>query len=117
MLIDALFKLIVKKGRLTVIDSKGRAHVFGPGPEPSVTMRLHDPSLEWRLFFQAPVLLGEAYMDGRLTIEDGQDRRPAEPAPLQYRQWARGTRRPPASEDQDGRPALQPIQPHSAREA
>ena len=71
MLIDALFKLIVKKGRLTVIDSKNRAHVFGPGPEPSVTMRLHDPSLEWRLFFQAPVLLGEAYMDGRLTIEDG----------------------------------------------
>jgi cyclopropane-fatty-acyl-phospholipid synthase len=71
MLIGALFNYIVKNGRLTVIDAKGRAHIFGPDPEPAVTIRLHDSSLEWRLFFQAPVLLGEAYMDGRLTIEQG----------------------------------------------
>jgi cyclopropane-fatty-acyl-phospholipid synthase len=71
MLIGVLFKHLIEKGRLTVIDSGGRVHVYGPGPDPKATIHIHDPSLEWRLFFQAPLLLGEAYMDGRLTVEDG----------------------------------------------
>jgi cyclopropane-fatty-acyl-phospholipid synthase len=36
-----------------------------------VTMRLHDPALHHRLLVKPDLALGEAYMDGTLTVEDG----------------------------------------------
>jgi len=68
-----LNRLIVK-GSLTYIDSRGRPHRFGGNPVEGirpVTIRLHDPGLEWRLGLQPALTVGEAYMDGKLTIEDG----------------------------------------------
>ena len=61
-------------GRLTVIDAAGAAHVFEgasvPGLVP-VTVRLHDKSLHWKLALRPALAVGEAYMDGTLTIEEG----------------------------------------------
>lgn len=71
MLAGALMKSLVKRGELTVIDAKGRPHVFGPGGARRVTIRLHDERLHRALFFNAPLALGEAYMDGTLTVENG----------------------------------------------
>ena len=59
----------VKKGRLSVIDHKGKTHVFGgTAPGPDVTMRITDPKLYQGLFFNPELNMGEAYMDGRVSF-------------------------------------------------
>ncbi|HWV83597.1 MAG TPA: cyclopropane-fatty-acyl-phospholipid synthase family protein [Hyphomicrobiaceae bacterium] len=61
----------VKVGTLNVVDAEGRTHVFGGvKPGPSANMRLTDPSLYRKLFFNPELHAGEAYMDGRLTFPD-----------------------------------------------
>ena len=71
MLLSHLLNRIVGVGQLTVIDATGRTHRFGPGGSPAVTMRLHDRALHQRLLLDPELALGEAYMEGNLTIEDG----------------------------------------------
>jgi cyclopropane-fatty-acyl-phospholipid synthase len=71
-LLSRLFRLIVTVGRLTVIDSQGRQHHFeGRDPGPGVTIRLHDKAVEWSMALNPRLVVGEAYMDGRLTVENG----------------------------------------------
>ena len=71
MLCGVLFRALIKEGRLTVIDAGGKRHVFGEDRAPAVTMRLHDRRIEKQLFLNPNLHIGEAYMDGRLTVEDG----------------------------------------------
>lgn len=67
-----LLKTFVKKGRLRVYDADGSEHEFGSGEDgPTVTMRLHDKGLRWKLFLNPELQAAEAYMDGGLTFEDG----------------------------------------------
>ena len=62
----------IKKGDLVLIDATGRTHQFGQnGAEPSVIVRLNDRSLHWKLALNPRLYLGEAYMDGTLTVEKG----------------------------------------------
>ncbi len=62
----------VKQGCLTVIDSRGGSTQFGnPGEEPSATIRFHDRWLPLRIALNPSLAAGEAYMHGRLTIEQG----------------------------------------------
>jgi len=58
-------------GHLTLIDANGRAYDYARSPGPSVTVRLHDPSLHWKLAVYPSLYVGEAYTDGTLTIEKG----------------------------------------------
>jgi cyclopropane-fatty-acyl-phospholipid synthase len=62
---------VVTYGRLTIIDADGRTHVAGVAEGPAVTIRLHDRALHHGLALNPTLRLGEAYMDGTLTIEDG----------------------------------------------
>ncbi len=72
MVLAGLLERLVRVGRLGVIDAAGRRHVFeGSGPGPAATIRLHDRAIEWRLLLDAELALGEAWMDGRLTVEEG----------------------------------------------
>jgi len=71
MLLTCLFNRLVRTGRLTVIDPAGRTRSFGPGGAPAVTVRLHGRMLPGRLVLNPTLAAGEAYMDGRLTIEEG----------------------------------------------
>jgi cyclopropane-fatty-acyl-phospholipid synthase len=71
MLLSHLLNRIVGAGQLTVIDANGKTHRFGPGGSPAVTMHLHDRSLHQRLLIDPELALGEAYMEGTLTIEEG----------------------------------------------
>jgi len=71
MLLSHLFRILIKEGRLNVIDAKGRRHSFGPGGSPDVTVRLHDRALHRKLLTNPKLYLGEAYMEGSLTIEEG----------------------------------------------
>ncbi len=72
MLLAQLFRAIVKRGELTVIDGNGRTRLYGdPGSGPRVTIRLHHRRLHWRLPLNPRLVVGEAYVDGTLTVEDG----------------------------------------------
>src|SRR3546814_2722846 len=71
MLARKLLERVVRDGSLTVIDANGKTHRFGGAPGPKATIRLHDRALHHKLFFNAKLHIGEAYMDGSLTLEDG----------------------------------------------
>jgi cyclopropane-fatty-acyl-phospholipid synthase len=72
MLLAKVLSRVIREGRLTIIDADGERHVVeGASAGPAVTMRVHDRRTEWRLVFKPRLALGEAYMDGRVTVEDG----------------------------------------------
>jgi cyclopropane-fatty-acyl-phospholipid synthase len=73
-LLDFSFNRLIRYGRLTVIDANGKPRVYQGKPMegfPPVTIRLHDRSIHWRLPVRPALTVGESYMDGTLTIEDG----------------------------------------------
>ena len=71
LLLDTVLKRLIRRGTLTVIDARGRTHVFAGTPGPQATIRLHDPALYRKLFLRPDLYGGEAYMDGTLTVESG----------------------------------------------
>ena len=71
MLLATLLSRVIRIGRLTLTDAAGRRHVFGGGPGPAASIRLHDPALHVRLLANPRLYVPEAYMDGTLTIEEG----------------------------------------------
>ena len=71
MLLASVLPRVIRIGRLTVIDAAGNSHVFEGAPGPTATIRLHDPALHWQLLLNPRLLVPEAYMEGRLTIEEG----------------------------------------------
>jgi len=70
-LLPRLLARAVRRGRLGLIGPDGRRWAFGDGAGPSATIRIHDPALDWRLVLNAELYAAEAYMDGALTVEDG----------------------------------------------
>ena len=71
MLCGVLFKPLMSWGALHVIDARGNKHTFSGEPGPEVTIRLHDKSLHYKLFWNPRLAVGEGYMDGGLTVENG----------------------------------------------
>jgi cyclopropane-fatty-acyl-phospholipid synthase len=72
MLIAGLLRRLVREGTLTVVDAGGRRHVVaGDRPGPSATVRLTDRRVERQLLVNPKLHFGEAYMDGRIVIEEG----------------------------------------------
>jgi cyclopropane-fatty-acyl-phospholipid synthase len=71
-LLRSLLGRFIEKGRLFVVTHDGAKHAFGTGVDgPEVTIRLHDSKIARELFFNPELVAGEAYMDGRLTVENG----------------------------------------------
>jgi cyclopropane-fatty-acyl-phospholipid synthase len=70
MLASHLLKALMTEGQLTVVAADGKRHVFAGRPGFEVTVRLHDKTLHHRLLFNPKLALGEAYMEGTLTIEN-----------------------------------------------
>ncbi|MGE5268338.1 MAG: class I SAM-dependent methyltransferase [Thiohalocapsa sp.] len=71
MLLASVLAHVVRIGRLTLIDAGGRRHVFEGAPGPVACVRLHDRALHWKLLWRPRLFIGEAYMEGSLTIEEG----------------------------------------------
>ena len=71
MLFAPLLRRLVKFGTLTVIDPRGGSHSIEGAGGPSVAIRLHDNSVNRGLIRNPALAIGEAYMDGRLTVEQG----------------------------------------------
>jgi cyclopropane-fatty-acyl-phospholipid synthase len=61
---------IVRNGTLTVFYPNGKQVAFGKSG-PRVAIRLHDRRAVWELLLNPDLKLGELYMDGRLTMEQG----------------------------------------------
>lgn len=71
-LLPNLLSRFIKNGRLTVIFEDGSRQSFGSGANgPDVTIRLTDKAVEREIFFNPELKAAEAYMDGRLLIENG----------------------------------------------
>ncbi len=71
LLLSRILRHLIKQGSLTVIDHKGGHHRFAGSPGPRMTMRLHGRWVAWHIALTHSLGLGEAYMDGQLTVEDG----------------------------------------------
>jgi cyclopropane-fatty-acyl-phospholipid synthase len=69
--LDRALARTVREGSLTLIDWNGKAASYGDGSGPALTVRFHDRSLRRRLLLMPSLALGEAYMDGRMTVESG----------------------------------------------
>ena len=69
---DSLLSAPIKMGRLSVVDPDGRLHRFqGPAAGPEASIKITDRRVMRRMLVVPDLYLGEAYMEGSLTVEDG----------------------------------------------
>ncbi|MBS0273364.1 MAG: class I SAM-dependent methyltransferase [Proteobacteria bacterium] len=69
-MLGLLLNRLMRKGTLTVIHADGKMEAFGAG-DPHVSIRVHDARAIPELILNPDLVLGELYMDGRLTVENG----------------------------------------------
>ncbi|MEG3154392.1 cyclopropane-fatty-acyl-phospholipid synthase family protein [Sphingomonas sp. RB1R13] len=71
-LIGKLLGTLVKKGRMTLITADGKRESFGPDADAKpITIRFTDRKLAFEIVRNPRLAFGEAYMDGRLIVEEG----------------------------------------------
>ena len=71
-LIETLLDKVVRGARLTVVMPDGSARTFGdPGTGKAMTVRVTDRRALFDIARNPRLGLGETYMDGRITVEDG----------------------------------------------
>src|SRR5579862_1256253 len=71
MLLARILKRLLTTGRVRIIDAHGSSHEIDTGTGTRVAIRLHDRALPPQLLLRPRLHVPEAYMDGRLTIEEG----------------------------------------------
>jgi cyclopropane-fatty-acyl-phospholipid synthase len=69
--LSAILRRTIRHGSLSVIDWRGHRENYGDGAGPQVCLRIHDSGTAWKLFLDPESELGEAWMDGRVTLEEG----------------------------------------------
>jgi cyclopropane-fatty-acyl-phospholipid synthase len=73
-LLPRLLEGVIRIGRLRLLGPGGYDRVFGgaaPGPE--VTVRIVDPSLDWKIPLNPELYAAEGYMDGGIVVEEGRE--------------------------------------------
>ena len=70
-LIGRLLGTLLKTGSLTLVEPGGARATYGPGGGPHLTIRFADRRVAFDIARNPRLGFGEAYMDGRLVIEDG----------------------------------------------
>ncbi len=70
-LLDKLLKKTIRHGSLTVIDPKGYPTAYGDGSAPHIAVRIHTTQAALKILFDPQMAVGEAYMEGTLTVETG----------------------------------------------
>ncbi len=71
MLIGRLVEKLVRSGSLTLLLPGKAPRTYGPGGAKHVTVRFTDRKVAFDILKNPRLGLGEAYMDGRVIIEDG----------------------------------------------
>jgi len=67
----SILERTITTGHLRLVDRDGRAYDFGDHSGTPVVARITDKPTERQLMLNAPLAIGEAYMDGRLVLEKG----------------------------------------------
>jgi len=70
-LLNRFLNRLIKHGTFKVVDPRGQVHSFGDGSGPSAAIRLHDTATIRRIGLNPGLAVGEAYMNGRLDLEEG----------------------------------------------
>ena len=72
-ILDPVLRGLIRNGSLRVIDWRGCSETYGDaeGEGEEIVIRIRDRSTGWKLLLDPQLEVGEAYMDGRLTIERG----------------------------------------------
>ncbi len=70
-LLNAMFRRFIQTGTVEIVDVSGQVHMHTGTPGRKVRIRLHDEKLYKSLVLNPELKLGEAYMDGTLTFEEG----------------------------------------------
>lgn len=70
-LIDGLLGKLIREGTLTLVFPDGKERTFGPGGGKAMRVRLHDRKVAFDVARNPRLGIGEAYMDGRISIENG----------------------------------------------
>lgn len=65
-----MLQTMLRRGTLVVIMPDGSRHQYGDGTGTTVVARLHDVATVRHLVLNPELALGEAYLDGSLTIDD-----------------------------------------------
>lgn len=69
--LPVLLRRAIRKGSLAIAGPDGRVWRFGDGSAPAAAIRISDPSFAWRIFLIPELHAAEAFMDGALTMEQG----------------------------------------------
>lgn len=70
--LDRMLRRAVSHGALEVIDPKGRIRRYGEDGAKAVRVRIADDSTAYKIGINHTLGAGEAWMDGRLTVENGE---------------------------------------------
>ena len=71
-MLKILLKNLIKKGTLRVIHANGSKKIYqGKEPGPDITVKIHNKKTERLLSINPSLTLGETFMDGGITIENG----------------------------------------------
>ena len=70
-LIGRLVNKLLKKGSITIVSPGGKRGTYGPGGGRRLTVRFADNRVGFEILKNPRLGLGEAYMNGRLVVEDG----------------------------------------------
>jgi cyclopropane-fatty-acyl-phospholipid synthase len=70
-LIGKLIDRLLKSGSITLVSPDGSRSTHGPGGGGHVTLRFNDNRVAFDIVRNPRLGLGEAYMDGRVVVEDG----------------------------------------------
>jgi cyclopropane-fatty-acyl-phospholipid synthase len=71
-IIEFFLKRLIRRGHLQIIEADGVVtNIVGSEPGPYVSVQFHDKGLLLKLAQDFTLHLGEAYMDGRLTMKEG----------------------------------------------
>jgi cyclopropane-fatty-acyl-phospholipid synthase len=71
MIVENVLKRLVKTGKLTVTDWKGRISRYGDGGTPKVHIKLATATAARKIALDPDLYLGEAYMAGDFQVLDG----------------------------------------------
>ena len=71
MLIGRLIRRVLSRGSITLVMPDGTRESYGPGGGKSLTVRFTDRKVPVEILKNPRLGFGEAYMNGRLVIEDG----------------------------------------------
>ena len=71
LVLKTILKKLIRVGTLTIVDASGRLHTFSGRSGPTVTVNLHNNLIPWRMVITPTMAIGEGYMEGHLTVEDG----------------------------------------------